>query len=96
MPPFLAVLGPLIQAAVSWFQTTGFALIEKLLIYRKGAKDQRVKDDVARLEREGHEVSRAAERIGEERTDALEQDAAGRKPGADTIRVRRPGDDLKW
>ena len=96
MPPIVALLAAIAKPLVEWFQTTGFAMLEKLLIYRKGASDQRRKDDVARLEREGRDVSRAAERIEEERSDALEQDAAGRKPGADTIRVRRSGDDLKW
>jgi hypothetical protein len=96
MTALLALLGAIAKPLVEWFQTSGYALLEKLLIYRKGAKDQRMKDDVARLEREAGEVTRAAERIEEKRREELDAEAAGRKPGDGTIRVRKPGSDIKW
>ena len=96
MGTVLALLGAIAKPLAEWFQTTGAALLEKLFIYRKGMKDQQRKDTIKRLEREGREVSDAAERIEEARRDDLQKDADGREPGASTIRVRRPGDDIRW
>ena len=96
MGTLLALLGAVAKPLAEWFQTTGAALLEKLFIYRKGMKDQQRKDTIKRLEREGREVSDAAERIEEARRDDMQKDADGRKPGDGTIRVRRPGDDIRW
>ena len=96
MGTLLALLGAVAKPLVEWFQTTGYALLEKLLIYRKGAKDQRVKDELARLEREARDVTRASERIEEKRREEMDDEAAGRRPGADTIRVRKPGSGIRW
>ena len=95
MPPIVAILAGLLKPLMEWFQTEGKVLLEKLLIYRKGMKDQQRKDDIARLEREGKEVSRATERIEEGRREAMERDASSR-PDSDSIRVRRPSDEIKW
>lgn len=82
----LKEVGPVIAKALEGLKP----LLEKLVIYRKGRSDQKQADRIARLEREGQEVSRASERIEDERAKRMEE-RYGDPPGDDDPHVRVRG-----
>ena len=85
----LGLLAPLVKPLVAWVQERGMPLLRDLMIYRKGAADQRRKDRIAQIESQLDTIRRAQDAAQEIEHEAQVDRYSG-KPSR-YIRVRKPG-----